>query len=122
MEWAAEIITWMRALPRGTVGKPMAQVSLFRMSIFRHFRVVLYAVSLVSSGYPVTPEHGAEWGHFPFGPACQPLGQVLMPILPKAQAHDASNIPSSPTHSHLLGAVAAFGWQLIPFSPLHLHV
>ena len=77
----------------------------------RDFRVVLYAVSHVSSENHVTLEYVAEWGHFPFGPASQPFWQVL--------THDASNIPSLPTHSHLLGAVAACGWQLIPFSPLH---
>lgn len=71
------------------------------MPIFRDFRVALYAVSLVSSGYHVAVEYVAEWGHFPFGPAYQPVWQVL--------THDASDIPSSPTHSHLLGAVAAFG-------------
>jgi hypothetical protein len=71
------------------------------MSIFRDLRVVLDAVSLISSGNHVAVEYVAEWGHVPFGPAYQPIGQVL--------THDASDIPSSPTHSHLLGAVAAFG-------------
>ena len=71
------------------------------MSIFRDVRVVLYAVSLVSDGYHVSHEYVAEWRHFPFGPAYQPVWQVL--------TDDASHIPSSPTHSHLLEAVAAFG-------------
>ena len=39
------------------------------MSIFRDFRVVLYAVSHVSSGYHVAHKYVVEWGHFPFGPA-----------------------------------------------------
>jgi len=47
------------------------------MPIFRDFRVVLYAVPLVSSGYHVAHEYVAEWEHFPFGPAYQPLWQVL---------------------------------------------
>jgi hypothetical protein len=77
----------------------------FRIPIFRDFRPVFYAVSLVSSNYYPWAYLVAEWGHFPFGPAYS----ADYPGRFRLWRHDASNIPLSPGHSRLLEAVATFG-------------
>ena len=69
----------------------------------------------VSSGDHAPRYSVAEWGHVPFGPACvclrnhQPVWQVL--------THDASGIPLSPVHSHLLEASPLSASSLSPSRP-----
>jgi len=84
------------------------------MSIFRDFRTMLYAVSLASSGYHVRRYYVAEWGHFPFGPAYQPVWQVL--------THDAYASSSKILSMVTCSGRRHFWLALIPFSPLHSHV
>ena len=65
------------SLRSGQALREPRRVSPFHVSIFRDLRTMLYAVSLVSSGYHVPHYYVAEWRHFPFGPAYQPVWQVL---------------------------------------------
>jgi len=80
------------------------------MPIFRDHRTVLYAVSHISSEYPVALEHRAEGNISRLG--------LHLPFL-QGLTHDASAVPSLSVHSHPLREVAAYGRPLIPFSPLH---
>ena len=73
---------------------------------------MLYTVSLASGGYHVTLEHVAEWGHFPFGPAS--FSRFRRFQLTTLHPHLRFRCPSSPAWG-----VAALGWLLNPFSPLH---
>jgi hypothetical protein len=85
------------------------------VSIFRDVRVVLYAVSHVSGWSHVAHEYVAEWGQVPVW-ACLSAG------LAGSNSRRFNHTFAFATHSYLLGAVAACGWQLSPFSPLHSDV
>jgi hypothetical protein len=85
-------------------------VAPFRTPIVRDVRVVLYAVSRVSDEHHIPHDDVAEWRQIPVW-ACvsQPVSQGL--------THDASDIPSSPTHSHLLEASPLLAGSLSPSRP-----
>ena len=91
------------------------RVAPFRVSILRDVRVVLYAVSHLSGGNHVIAEYVAEWGQVPVW-TCPSAG------LADSDSRRFNHTFAFATHSHLLGAVAARGWQPSPFSPLHSDV
>jgi hypothetical protein len=90
-------------------------VSPFRVSIFRDFRTVLCAVSLLSGGYHVRIHYVAKWGQVPFW-ACRLPFQAISRSAGCRSRHLRTFV-DNPVHSHLLGASPLSASSLSPFYP-----
>jgi hypothetical protein len=88
------------------------RVTPFRVPILRDFRMVLYAVSHVSSGYHVCRYYVAEWRQVPFWACLSAVWQVL--------THDASNTPLLALSIVTCSQRRHFRLVAYPLSPLAL--